>query len=84
MVDLCVLIHNLLQVFQQMVIGATFFLIDVHDPIQVWEVPVQIYSLGVASTHKPILELTRLKKKKITKMLSYSALCNYKVSIHGF
>lgn len=59
---LCILIHNFLQVLQQMVVGTTFFLINIHDPIQVWEVPVQIYSLGIAATYKPVLQLTWLRK----------------------
>lgn len=47
-----------------MIIWTTFFLININYSVQVRKVPVQIYSLGIASTHEPVLQLTRLKKKK--------------------
>lgn len=70
-----------------MIIWTTFFLIHVHYPIQVWKVPVQIYSLGIASTHKPVFEFTRLKKKKVKEKKSSVAYyyCHFlfKVSINA-
>lgn len=47
-----------------MIIRAAFFLININYPVQVGKVPVQVYSLGVAATHKPVLELTGLKEVK--------------------
>lgn len=69
-----------------MVIGTTFFLININYPIQVGEVPVQIYSLGIASTHKPVLELTRLKKLEKKKLsVNYYYCCYvFKVSTNDF
>lgn len=46
-----------------MIIWTTFFLININYSVQVWKVPVQIYSLGIASTHEPVLQLTKLEKK---------------------
>lgn len=74
---LCILIHNFLQILQQMVVGTTFFLINIHDPVQVWEVPVQIYSLGIAATYKPVLQFTRLRKAT-----QKPSLCITAVSTH--
>ena len=83
---LCVLIHNLLQIFQQMIIRAALFLININYPVQVGKVPVQIYSLGIASTHKPVLELTGLKKNQREKspVIYYYCYCGLKVSINNF
>jgi hypothetical protein len=44
------------------IVRTAFFLINIHDPVQVWEVTVQIYSLGVAAAHKPVLQLAGLKE----------------------
>lgn len=74
---LCVLIHNFLQILQQMVIGATFFLVNIHDPIKVWKVPVQIYSLGIAAAYKPILQLTWLRKTTEKPSLLITAVNTY-------
>lgn len=60
-----------------MVVGTTFFLINIHDPVQVWEVPVQIYSLGIAATYKPVLQLTWLKKATQKPSLCITAVSTY-------
>lgn len=59
-----ILVHNFLQILQQVVVGTAFFLINIYDPIQVWEVPVQIYSLGIAAAHEPVLQLTGLRDNR--------------------
>lgn len=37
---LCVFIHSLLHVLQQVVVGSTLSLIDVDDAVQIWEVAI--------------------------------------------
>lgn len=61
---LCVLIHSLLHVLQQVVIGSAFPLIDVDDAVQIGKVSVQIHALSITATHEPILNLSRLSGKQ--------------------
>lgn len=61
---LSVFIHSLLHVLQQVVIGATLPLVDVDDAVQIGEVTVQIHTLSITATHKPILDLSRLSRKQ--------------------
>lgn len=60
---LCVLIHSLLHVLQQVVVGSSLLLIDVNDAVQIGEVAVQIYPLCVAAAHKPVLDLAGLNRE---------------------
>lgn len=60
-----------------MMIWTTFLLIHINNPIQVGEVPVQVYALGVAPTHKPVLELTRLKHQRENQQLFITVVTLY-------
>lgn len=45
-----------------MVVGPALPLIDVDDAVQIREVAVQIHALSVAPSHKPVLDLSRLRR----------------------
>lgn len=61
---LCVFIHSLLHVLQQVVVGSTLSLIDVDDAVQIREVAIQVRSLRVTAANKPILYLPGLSRKQ--------------------
>ena len=50
-----VLVHGLLHVLQQVVVGSALLLVDVDDAVEVREVAVQVHPLGVAAAHEPVL-----------------------------
>lgn len=59
-----ILVHRLLHVFQEVIVWATLLLINVDYPIQIREISVQIYPLGITSTNKPVFKFTGLNEGK--------------------
>ena len=63
-IHLGVLVHSLLHVLQQMVVGSALPLVHVDDAVQVGEVTVQVHALGVAAAYKPVPDLSGLRRSR--------------------
>ncbi|MGH0121132.1 UNVERIFIED_CONTAM: hypothetical protein FKN15_046377 [Acipenser sinensis] len=48
------------QAVSKVIICSSILFIHIDDPIQIGEVPVEVYSLGIAAPNKPVLEVSRL------------------------
>lgn len=59
-----ILVYSFLHVFQEVIVWATLLLINIDYPIQIREISVQIYPLGIASTNKPVFKFTGLNEGK--------------------